>query len=104
MGIMESIVIPIIFIVIGLLLEKRIYTSFTKKGIKRNVARVFAFIFLVLVLLILYVANNPMMNPLLAAEYPLMRLAGLILIGGSLAQIACRILNEVTFRKSENKD
>jgi len=102
MGMLESIVLPIIFIVIGWILEKRIYTSFTKKGIKRNVARVFAYIFILLVLLLLYVMPNPIMSVLFAEEYPWARLIKLILMIGSLAQIGLRILNEVTFRKGSD--
>jgi len=101
--------LPLIFIIIGLILEKRIYTSFTKNGIKRNRARVFASIFLVLVLLILYVAPYPYMTAYFTeeyswAEYPWARLIRLTLIVGSLVQIACRILNEVMYGKKSKEN
>jgi len=104
MGILEATVLPMFFIVVGLILDNKIYKSFTKDNVKRNTARVFAFILSVLTILLLYVLQNPIMSAYFRDEYPWARLVRVALVGGSLAQVDYRVLNEVKYQKSPGED
>jgi hypothetical protein len=97
---MVALSLPIFLIVIGLILEARIYFSFTKKGIKRHVARVFAFIMAALVIFFIYVAPNPIMMLATQSENMLLRLVCLIIMAGSILQIVLRVTNEIKYKKA----
>ena len=103
MGIGEAIVLPVIFIIAGLLTEKKISKSLKDNG-RCPVARIFAFVYIAAVLLLVFVLPNPIMNDLLRDEYPWLGFCKAAFYVGMCLQTIFRVLNEIALRKVVNNE